>query len=121
MSKKIPKPPWVNHITRRDPKAYVTELPVRGAKHAYYNIIGTDVWVEWVDDKWIRVNPDYVHAEYEAWFFTSDPDAYKCIGVDHTTLQDITAAQLIAARDYIETQEEPPSGPFPTGPLYFRI
>lgn len=116
-----PKPPWVNHITRRDPKAYVTELPVRGAKHAYYNIIGTDVWVEWVDDKWIRVNPDYVHAEYEAWFFTSDPDAYKCIGVDHTTLQDITAAQLIAARDYIETQEEPPSGPFPTGPLYFRI
>jgi len=104
MSKKIPKPPWVNHITRRDPKAYVTELPVRGAKHAYYNIIGTDVWVEWVDDKWIRVNPDYVHAEYECVFYGFTPEAIAgCsqsayIGIDLAKTKDITAVLPIIWR-----------------------
>jgi hypothetical protein len=89
MSKKIPKPPWVNHITRRDLKAYVTELPAYGAKHAYYNIIGTDVWVEWVNDKWVRVNPAWVHAEYEVAFWCST-DMYTKLVSD------------LAAHDYIE-------------------
>jgi len=92
-----PKPPWINHITRRDPKAYVTELPARGAKHAYYNIIGTDVWVEWINDKWVRVNPAWVHAEYECVFFGFGPDAFKSfgnppyVGIDLAKTKDITA------------------------------
>lgn len=92
-----PKPPWCNHIKGRGPKAYCTELPKSGAKHAYYNVIGTNTWVEWVDGKWVNVNPAWIHAEYECVFYGFTPEALARfhigpppIGIDLSKTQDIS-------------------------------
>lgn len=91
-----PKPPWCNSIKGRGPKAYCTELPKSGAEHAYYNVIGTNTWVEWVDGKWVNVNPDWIHAEQECWFFFTG-DSFKNfnegpppVGIDLSKTKDLS-------------------------------
>lgn len=112
MPKKTTKPPWVNWLRSAGGKVYVSELPPKGLPKVYYNVIGTQRW--WLYNHKTRewngnINPAYVFAEYEVAFWCS------------ANMYDKWVKDLIAARDYIENCESPPTEQFPTGPLYFRL
>ena len=90
-----------------------------------YNVIGTDLYVGWVDGKYIKVNHHYRLAEYEVvWLYATasirEGPPPKFIGMDMAS-DDKFIKNLIAARDYIENCEDPPEQQFPSGPLYFRL